>query len=357
MKLLQSFGFFQKTNAGLSSSKILCLAFLLSLLGSELSFGQQWQGSSNATGNIHREGNVGIGTSQPESKLHVAGGDITLDNRMSIIFKNAAGQNDGTRISRFGGNALRFRYTGNTLVFDALNDHPFQIRNSTDSPVFSIRPNGHASFNNSGNLGIGTRNPVDILHLHHAQFPALRLTDGSNRAGQLALASANGFFSPISTPGDVVLRSLQDDVVLYSVRGSLRFATEAAGSGTNEKMTILSNGNVGVGTTNPLHKLAVNGTIRAKEIIVDTDWSDFVFEDDYELRSLEEIESYIKANGHLPEVPSEKEVKEHGVNLGEMQAKLLQKIEELTLYTIQQQKQIDELQQRLLNFEMEKHND
>lgn len=90
--------------------------------------------------------------------------------------------------------------------------------------------------------------------------------------------------------------------------------------------------------------MAVNGTIHTKEVKVDLNgWSDFVFERDYELRTLEEIEDYISDNKHLPEIPTEDEVTENGINLGEMDAKLLQKIEELTLYMIEMNKQVQEL--------------
>ncbi|PXX95008.1 hypothetical protein DF185_22790, partial [Marinifilum breve] len=89
-----------------------------------------------------------------------------------------------------------------------------------------------------------------------------------------------------------------------------------------------SNGNVGIGTTTTgTHKLAVNGTIGAREIKVETDsWSDFVFEEDYQLKDLKEVESFIEENKHLPDIPSEKEVLENGIAVGEMNAKLLQKI-------------------------------
>ena len=100
-------------------------------------------------------------------------------------------------------------------------------------------------------------------------------------------------------------------------------------------------GNVGIGTTNPgSWRLAVNGQIRAKEIKVETGWSDFVFYDNYNLPTLKEVEKYIKEKGHLKDIPSAKEVEKHGIFLGEMDAKLLQKIEELTLYTIEQEKKI-----------------
>ncbi len=88
----------------------------------------------------------------------------------------------------------------------------------------------------------------------------------------------------------------------------------------------------------------IYGTLRATKVTVDAKWwSDFVFDEDYELKSLAEVEAYIAANKHLPDVPSEEEVLANGLDLGEMQAIQQQKIEELTLYIIQQQKQMDAL--------------
>ncbi len=114
-------------------------------------------------------------------------------------------------------------------------------------------------------------------------------------------------------------------------------------------------GNVGIGTTNPgSWKLAVNGNIRAKEIKVETGWSDFVFYDDYKLPTLEEVENYIKEKGHLKDIPSAKEVEKDGIFLGEMDSKLLQKIEELTLYTINQEKKIKALEKQNAKIEKQK---
>ena len=89
---------------------------------------------------------------------------------------------------------------------------------------------------------------------------------------------------------------------------------------------------------------SATGQVKAKEIRVTlTGWSDFVFDDGYQLPSLEQLERYVKENRHLPDVPTETEVKQGGVDLGQMNALLLQKVEELTLYIIDLQKQIDEL--------------
>jgi len=107
-------------------------------------------------------------------------------------------------------------------------------------------------------------------------------------------------------------------------------------------------GNVGLGTLSPRERLSVNGKIRAHEIKVETaNWPDYVFAQDYQLPSLKETEKHIKEKGHLPGIPSAEEVKTNGVDLGEMNAKLLQKIEELTLHLIDQNKLI-QTQQKLI---------
>ena len=94
------------------------------------------------------------------------------------------------------------------------------------------------------------------------------------------------------------------------------------------------------------YRLAVKGKIGAWEIEIENSsliWSDFVFKKDYKLRSLNEVERFIEENGHLPEIPSEQEIKENGLRLAEMDAKLLMKVEELTLYVIELKKEIEEL--------------
>lgn len=116
--------------------------------------------------------------------------------------------------------------------------------------------------------------------------------------------------------------------------------------------SFFNGGNVGIGTNDPKKLLDVKGTIHAQNIEVDLNgWSDFVFDKDYDLPTLQEVESHINKYNRLPDIPSEKQVKEEGINIGEMQAKLLQKIEELTLYTIQQEKRIDEQEKRIKELE------
>jgi hypothetical protein len=109
---------------------------------------------------------------------------------------------------------------------------------------------------------------------------------------------------------------------------------------------------VGIAAANPPCKLAVNGLIAAKDITVtNTLWPDYVFRPEYRLRPLGEVEEHIRALGHLPGVPSAREVEEKGVSVGEMQGKLLEKVEELTLHLIRQEKENRALRERVARLE------
>ncbi|MFD2581609.1 hypothetical protein ACFSR6_03845 [Pedobacter vanadiisoli] len=117
----------------------------------------------------------------------------------------------------------------------------------------------------------------------------------------------------------------------------------------SNELTISGNGNVGIGTITPREKLSVNGNIRAREIKVEaTNWPDYVFEEGYGVGTLEELESYIKANKHLPGMPGAKAVETNGIAVSEMLKLQQQKIEELTLYLIEQNKSIGTQNEKLL---------
>ncbi len=120
-------------------------------------------------------------------------------------------------------------------------------------------------------------------------------------------------------------------------------------------LVVQSNGRVGIGTeTIGNERLAVNGKIRAKEVVVeanswDTPWPDYVFNKDYKLSSLNKVEDYIQKNGHLPSIPSQQSINKDGAKLGELVKLQMEKIEELTLYVIQQQHKQDALEQKIKN--------
>ncbi|MDP5202037.1 hypothetical protein [Flavobacterium sp. DG2-3] len=140
------------------------------------------------------------------------------------------------------------------------------------------------------------------------------------------------------------------EIIAQRYDGPLRTLLYIPGDGsqTNFFSGASFGGNVGIGTINPTNKLDVNGTIHSKEVKVDmTGWSDFVFKKEYNLPTLEEVEKHIVENGHLENIPNEEEVLKNGINLGEMNSKLLQKIEELTLYMIEMKKE---------NIQMKKEN-
>jgi hypothetical protein len=123
--------------------------------------------------------------------------------------------------------------------------------------------------------------------------------------------------------------------------------------------SFFNGGNLGIGTTNPDQKLTVNGKIHATEVIVDLAIpADYVFKPTYKLMPLHEVEQFVKTNSHLPEIPSATEITKNGLSMGEMQNKLLQKVEELTLYMISQQKTIDQQQAQIkeLNDKLSKLN-
>lgn len=176
---------------------------------------------------------------------------------------------------------------------------------------------------NTGNVGIGTATPVFKLQVNGGAVYVSR--SPNNDYLLFDHSSVNTWRTRITT----------DNTSSYIIGNDL-------GGLFNTKVLILTqNGNVGIGTPTPDTKLAVNGKIRAHEIKVETaNWPDYVFAKDYKLPSLNEIQQHIKEKGHLPGIPSTEEVKSNGIDLGEMNAKLLKKIEELTLYLIEQNRSL-----------------
>ncbi|HPG55101.1 MAG TPA: hypothetical protein PK641_01690 [Candidatus Enterocola sp.] len=118
-----------------------------------------------------------------------------------------------------------------------------------------------------------------------------------------------------------------------------------------ERMCISPDGKVGIGTSLPDHLLTVNGIIHAKEILIELSGplADYVFDSTYVLMPLKEVNEYVKSHKHLPDMPSAADAVSSGISVGDMQNKLLQKVEELTLHAIRQQEEIDALKNELRN--------
>lgn len=230
----------------------------------------------------------------------------------------------------------------------------------------------------SGNVGIGTTAPTFSLHVNTPTATASLVAQSSVATGDADRAI--GFFRMINagkTPNETYniayrkLNGVYECLQSASVGGStvnislFSYATKSltyGGNGvpgtTGLGTIAFMAGNVGIGTTNPLAKLSVNGTgtfngkVKCTEIeVLTAAFPDFVFNSNYNLRPLSEVESYINLNKHLPDVPSEATVVANGLNLGEMNNTLLQKVEELTLYMIQLQKDNDALKARVSSLE------
>ncbi len=220
-----------------------------------------------------------------------------------------------------------------------------------------------------GNLGVGTVTPqtkLDVVSSANAgELTALSLRQaisGNNfndasTAVALEFRLPNNVDSYGSPAGKIVAGKDNANWTNGALRqGNLQFYTADGNTNNNvERMRIDHLGNVGIGTSNPgSYKLSVNGTIHAKEVVVDQiGWADYVFDENYRNAPLSEVEQHIKEYKHLPGVPSAGEVAEKGVSVGQMQAVLLQKIEELTLHQIEQEKRMSAQDERIAKLEAE----
>lgn len=245
-------------------------------------------------------GRLGIGTQSPAAMLHTHG----PSDGMNFFFTTA-----GATASWNGG---------------AYSDNSFRINQAGVASRLVI--------DSMGNVGVGTANPQAKLTVCGAYS---------------TFVEAGGANAITCYPGNGGYNQLYSDY--WSGTSALPLALGAYPS--TRALVLLGNGNVGVGTTSPTQKLSVNGTVRAKEVIVDTGWPDFVFDEDYKLKTLSETEAFVRTEKHLPGIPSATDVAENGISVGEMQAKLLAKIEELTLHQIEQEKEIARLKARLVAVE------
>jgi hypothetical protein len=331
-------------------------------------------------------GNAGIGTVTPTNALDIYGNNKRLLIRSQTL--NAAGRPGivfgKNNLAFFAGDSINSEQTfGFYSVFSNTRAYNAQVRIygnadtwneylglkhdglngivSTDSGSIILSPA-------TNKVGIGTNSPAAKLHINAGNNPIpLRISNSSANftmdvganmgmvnivAGAQVNSTNNGYYL-LNNRGAARIK-LNDGLIAFYTSNTTTGTTNQPVPSLDTARVVIDNlGNVGIGTSTPAssYKLSVNGKIRAKEVVVETNWSDFVFAEDYKLMPLDELEKSIKQNRHLPGIPSEKEVAENGVSLGEMQAKLLQKIEELTLYVIELKKENDLLRQRMSRLE------
>ncbi|MFY7670901.1 hypothetical protein ACOSP6_07400 [Tenacibaculum sp. MEBiC06402] len=289
-------------------------------------------------------GNVGIGINSPEAKLQIVspstigGSDLT---KSALLI--------GTSSLGIGIDTNEFMVKGQSFYFGTLTNHAIHFRTGGTNTRMTLR-------GDSGNFGIGTTSPIEKL-----EVTGNILSSGTISLGKSG--SANELRDVISLYGNRLGASnmygfgVESDGTLYNkaVTHHRWYLNSNANLGTSAKMELDSNrlfvnNNVGIGTGDTKgYNLAVAGStgIIAEKVTVklQSAWPDYVFANDYQLPTLEEVEKQIKEKGHLANIPSAREVQENGVELGDMNKKLLEKVEELTLYTIQQEKEIKKLKE------------
>lgn len=355
-------GFWENTAGSLSMS----LGYDGSLSGDENAL-HVYDHSRGTVLRIEDGGNVGIGVDDASARLRVRGGttdepvllveglDEATTNAVgtAVILQAGRGGPAGT-ISSLAGSGGDVELTGGAAGSGGLGGSggDVALRGGAGSLIGAggdIRLAGGTGIvagdvllavaeDNTlrGRVGIGAGLPYAHLHvvgetnLGTVMISPRKATDGED-ARLLLTEDDNGTYG----------------MGLYYDGGSNMLQVVGIASGaTNGPHLIIARdtGRVGIGTLNlGTHQLSVGGSIHAEEVVVETGWADFVFEPDYPLPSLDDVRRSIRERGHLPGVPSAAEVEQQGLSLGAMQTLLMQKIEELTLYTLQQQRELDHL--------------
>ena len=283
-------------------------------------------------------GNVGIGMENPQRRLHVSGSiksdkfelDSNQESPNSFLTISTGGyvdfQSPGFDVISFGPNPA--------LLSGASWEH-FKIFRDVGGNV-GLQTTGTSTFAvNGGNVGVGINNPDRKLRvLGNAAF--------GNTAYDYHAQGGNWNYT-------VILDGLENTSIGFHDAGhsvsSIRYNGNGFTIGGNDGWgvkNVYMPGNVGIGTLNTTHTLTVNGQVKSRGFITDNGgWSDYVFAEDYKLASLEAVEAHIKEKRHLPGVPSEAEVLSKGLDLGQMSAVQMAKIEELMLHVIALNKKME----------------
>lgn len=296
--------------------------------------------------NPYLGGSVGIGATNPaEARLVVNG---AVNQTVAMFGQGAPGISLTNGWPGVGFNAYVGKNASNTLVWKAMSAG-FGMRFECDPT------SGRVTLMQHGNTpadGIITQTNIPLVI-----DPSGNVGFGVNTPGsKLDIAAQNGLrvqgFEPFITIQD---NNSNKMARIQAAHGDLAFFKMDVGQTVaTPQMVIKDNGNVLVGTSNDFgYKLAVNGTIRAKEIRVQTGWADYVFADDYQLRPLEEVERFIQDNKHLPDIQPAKEIQENGLDMAATTTKMMAKIEELTLYLIDLKKENDLLKVRVAQLEQQ----
>lgn len=246
------------------------------------------------------------------------------------------------------GSASRISNTGDTFLLS-------QWGATAPNIGLSAAVGGSSYF--KGKVSIGATFPFSLLSVNSGlsapTAPSLTnsIVIGSGNAngvnkylGQFGFLSNDVDFSApkiVAYISGEATETYTDDTKTGSV---MRFYTgNNGGSNPVERMVIDNRGYIGIGTATPKEALSVNGNIRSKQIKVETaNWPDYVFKKDYQLPSLADVKTYIDQNQHLPEIPSQEQITKEGLNLGEMNKLLMKKVEELTLYLIEKDEQLQQ---------------
>ena len=295
-------------------------------------------GNENDAGGIHKRYYIGFNGASlfmNQSRVvdeggatssHYAISDIVWDATLSKFKITIAHSTSGGEIARL--RLTQFVAYPGTVSRGSVLVASLSAPYSTDPTVF---PRPYVYYNNP--IGFGTSTPDQQVDIRGNIAMGRRAQTALTR--YVGLPGTDGSFGgSAGTTGMAINQTAGGD-------SQLQFYTGQWGSPDQARMTITKAGTVGIGTTTPCAgssancMLAVKGAVRANEVIVDTGWSDYVFDPDYKLAPLSDVAAYVAGNHHLPDIPSAKEVQEKGISLGEMQSKLLAKIEELTLHMIE----------------------
>ncbi len=285
---------------------------------------------------------IGVGTENPMDRFQVnngftkfviGAGSTGLNSSTSYLGFNAGRKNNEwvleTDHAHNGGNVITADIFGN-LRFICVKSQDPALGNQTFTDA-QMLDNTKMFISKTGKVGIGTSNPgADLEVLTRGEGSVRAYAFGNYSSTLWAENFQNGFGLSVDSNG--IGHILEN---FYNPKAIVSFFHGKVGIGE-----------VSLPTYTSAHKLFVEGGITTEEVIVKlkNDWSDYVFNKDYRLRSIQELEDYINKNNHLPEIPDAEEVKKNGVDLGQMNALLLKKVEELTLYVIELKKEIQELQ-------------